>query len=543
MLLVALPSLMLPLGHDQSLFYVSGQRILNGAVMYRDIIDIKPPLIYHLYALAGLLQWNGADIRLLDLIVQAMTCLLIVRLLRHLGAGDFTAALAAFLYTALYYSQGFGDLAQSEAFTGLFGTITAWCILKQRSPRAAIIAGLAIGALMLMKFTLAGLLPVAALVIALRHDVTRSRRLASLLGLVGGFSIAVALLAAYITLGNAWHQFAQVMEFTRAYGAIELASPTTWARNLATLLPQHLAQDYTLVLLLPTCTAIIAALGWWPSAPHTGPIEPPTDVRTQTSPLNELMRFCTMAFLAMIATVVIEGKYPSYHFIRIMPFGAILAAAGITHTLAWLARHHVWHGYTRLLAPLLLACALLFGPLPGYTWHTLMMVYERLDILQDPDHIDVEDNKRVVYPTGMFGGFNRLWKARNDSDLFVLSSQAGMLYLYNRNVPVIPIYHSAFIIAPFAPVEWRRLVQTHLLSTRPAFIVADLGDSLSGITGSTLTSENALTALPGVDTMLTHSYRRTELPVRFLPHNTSLRLAVYERNSSNGTAQLRTSKR
>src|SRR5688500_15649015 len=76
--LLLVPNLGFPLGPDGSIFFVSAQKIVAGAAHYRDIVDVKPPLIYHIYATAILLFGNAEwSIRLLDLFLQIATCWLI----------------------------------------------------------------------------------------------------------------------------------------------------------------------------------------------------------------------------------------------------------------------------------------------------------------------------------------------------------------------------------------------------------------------------------------------------------------------------------
>ena len=51
LLAIRLPSLVQPAGGDQGLYGYSGQRILAGDVMYRDMWDQKPPAIAFIYAM------------------------------------------------------------------------------------------------------------------------------------------------------------------------------------------------------------------------------------------------------------------------------------------------------------------------------------------------------------------------------------------------------------------------------------------------------------------------------------------------------------
>jgi hypothetical protein len=92
--------------------------------------------------------------------------------------------------------------------------------------------------------------------------------------------------------------------------------------------------------------------------------------------------------------------------------------------------------------------------------------------------------------------------------LVVLGSSATLVYYQAHYLPDIPIYHSAFLLAPFAPEEWRRFVGGYMVRERPRFIVVEEGDLHPLQTGTQETSIDLLRTLPGVDSLVRGSYRR-----------------------------------
>ena len=82
------PAILFPVSPDTGLYFVSGWKILGGGLHYRDIVDLKPPPIYYLYALAGLFGRNAIAFRLLDFLLQCATCLLLARAVRRFVARD-----------------------------------------------------------------------------------------------------------------------------------------------------------------------------------------------------------------------------------------------------------------------------------------------------------------------------------------------------------------------------------------------------------------------------------------------------------------------
>lgn len=87
--ILLLPMLVFPLGSDGAMFFISAQKILAGGAHYRDIVDVKPPLICYIYAAAitlfGSAEWS---IRLFDLLIQITTCWMIITICRHNSRGD-----------------------------------------------------------------------------------------------------------------------------------------------------------------------------------------------------------------------------------------------------------------------------------------------------------------------------------------------------------------------------------------------------------------------------------------------------------------------
>lgn len=497
--LIALPSLLLPLGHDQSFFYVCGRRILNGELPYRDFVDIKPPAVYYLYAVAALVG-DPVGVRALDLLIQGASCLLMIALVRRCGAPDGTAALAAVIYASTYYGTGYGDGAQCESVACLVGMGIAWMILVRRSAAAWCIAGLLCGVLFLFKFTMGALLLSAATMALLPWHAPWARRNGRLALLTVGCAIAVAGLALYMGVGELWDDFGLITRFTGPYAAIEWSPPTRGLKNMLVRIPEHLAQDLTLLWLAGLMAGIAALMRGKTLLDIVHPAS------------RRLLLFATLGFLTMLATVAVEAKYAGYHFIRIHGFAAVVAAFGIAAAARRHAARRVRHGYARFMIPPLAAAMLLFGPIPRWAWHTLVPAVTAADPAPDRLH-EFGAALRVRY------GLRGNGTPATDGEMFVLSSQGSMISLYAGITTRSKITGTSYVTAPFAPPIWRADLAAYLLRVRPRVIVADIADSLPGISGSDATSLIALTTMPGVDTMLANSYRRDALPKAMAVHH------------------------
>ncbi|MBS1911465.1 MAG: hypothetical protein JST22_05730 [Bacteroidetes bacterium] len=495
---LALPTLLLPLSHDQSFFFVTAQRMIRGAVLYRDLVDIKPPLLYHMYAVAALFGDSGISVRILDLVVQGGTCWLMIALIRRSGGGDRVAALAAVIFLLCYYGQGYGDTAQCEGYAGLLGFGTAWMIMYRRTAAGFVVAGLLLGAVVMMKFTMGLLLPVAVALDLAAFAEAWPRRARLYAWLLGGFGIVLAAFALFLTMNNAWHSYRLVMEFTSAYAAIEMHSPGLWIRNLLTMVPEHLALDYSLLLVTATGAGLL----------YTARTTPREAGAARSAAFIVLLRFNALAFVALLVSIIVEAKYPGYHFERLYPFGAPLAAVGMTAARNWLARQQSRTLYRCLVLPALAGGMVILGPLPRYVWHCLIPAAEALQGIDPaPDGVHAFA-RRLGAGTYPHADGTTTPRRLHQGDLFVMSSQAALIYLHAGVLPENNVYMSAYIQAPFASGEWKEETRHFLLLHRPRVIVLDEGDALPGISGTNMTSLDAMRALPGVAAMLDSEYVR-----------------------------------
>lgn len=163
-LVLGLPTLLVPFGRDQGYFAVIGDRILQGQLPYRDVWDQKPPGIFYTYALAQHVLGHGTvPIHVFDLLSTLLTAAVVYLLgLRLMSRRQ--ALLAACLYGLLYFSVGYWCLAEAESFAGL-PMVLAVFLLHLRRPGAAAVAGLLLGITLIYKHTF--VLTAAALLLVL----------------------------------------------------------------------------------------------------------------------------------------------------------------------------------------------------------------------------------------------------------------------------------------------------------------------------------------------------------------------------------------
>lgn len=159
-------ALLSPMGGDQGVFSLIGKLIGDGALPYRDIWDIKGPLVYYLYALGQLVTpQKMLGTLCLDVGLFALAFYNLYRLVAPKGQ-TATALLAGIIMLA-GGSFDYLRAGQPDSWCGYLCVILA-CQLAQLTPhrltRTAILCGLAIGLMCLIKPTYALLIGAVAVV-------------------------------------------------------------------------------------------------------------------------------------------------------------------------------------------------------------------------------------------------------------------------------------------------------------------------------------------------------------------------------------------
>jgi hypothetical protein len=202
----------IPLDRDEGLFGYIGQVILDGGLPYRDVVDHKPPLVHHLYALVSLvLPPTATSIHIFVHVYTFGTLLACYHLAKAL-----TGSRSAGLWTALLFAvvgslpsvQGFS--ASTEMFLLLPATLGLWSAVvaaRDHRIRWAALSG-AMGSCAVLTRQTGGflaLLSAICLAVGAYHSAALLRRkLAAVLvnGLVWllAFLIPIALVAVYFAL-------------------------------------------------------------------------------------------------------------------------------------------------------------------------------------------------------------------------------------------------------------------------------------------------------------------------------------------------------
>ncbi len=516
--LLLAPLLIYPLGPDNALFFVSGEKIVTqGAVHYTDMVDVKPPTIYYFNALAiTLFGDTTTSPRILDLLLQLTTIFGMITLLRRVSGHDRWGLFAAILYPILYIGVNSDNTTQTESFLPLFLVAATLLYIRGRTPLRFALIGLLCGLAATLKFTF--LITIGGFLLADLLVVTDSlgNRLRLWLAAAGGVAVAVLLFFLYLTIFDAWSGFDAMRVWTSHYTGMGWSSLSTVISDILTKLPTNLSDEYSMTMLIGTLVAFW--LGW--RGEKIGGEEfGEEDQKEKMSAL--LLVIMSVQFLLLLVTIAIEGKWMHYHLTRLFGPGTILASFGLTYLVARLRslpnRRLLW-----LVLPV--AAFLLIGlsPITRYLFHSrpAFLLLSDGPAAYDAYYADRRsEDEWGRAEIDQIGGKIRQTLVGEET-IWVASGTASLLYLSAGIVPVPAVYHSGFLIAPFAPEEWRNGTKKFLLERRPRIIVLQTSDRMPLITSVDSSSYETVQSWPRVWEMIEKEYERVDSTTAFL---------VYER--------------
>ncbi|HEY5975459.1 MAG TPA: glycosyltransferase family 39 protein [Geobacteraceae bacterium] len=297
-----------PFERDEGWYAYIGQEILRGAIPYRDMIEMKPPGSFYLYALGiSLFGATKEAVRVFTASYSVLTVLAVfgtARLVHGVRAGLFAALLCA-VYLSAPTIQA--SSSNTEVFMVLPVMASIYFFLKSaESGRRLFLAasGFAAGCAMLIK-TVA--LPYAVLLfifcLFIRRPAKSSRDyLLDILSLVGPPLALAGMTFAYFAYHGALADLIYwTVTFARKYRDIMISGPQLlWVIKL--LAPE---------LALMTLVAIPTAL--WLAVARRG--------------LASLL--LVGLILAALAAVLLPGKNFPHYFIQLIPPLAVMAGIGL----------------------------------------------------------------------------------------------------------------------------------------------------------------------------------------------------------------------
>lgn len=340
---VLLPVVFFPLSGDLSVFWQGAKCILDGGTIYKDWIDIKPPLIY--YLLAGVRFIFGSSemsVRLFDFLYQFIAAIFLARVAERILKTEWIGAMSGIFYSITYVTQSYSNTAQVETMIALpmVGVMYFHLYGGKKFINYALL-GLLVGIIVGFKFTF---LP---FIIAFPIDDILAKRLNSkellkkYLIIILGFLLGLFLSFLPFLDSEIRSNFALVLEFLTGYASFDVFS----AGYFSFFYKQNSAHWGDLYSLAFTYFVIIGLLNSF-----------------KKSFKNEIF-FVFLLAVGMFLSVALEKRYLPYHFQRMHIPLALIGAFGFSCLFNYLKENWSKKLYNRVINYLIILLLLVVSPI------------------------------------------------------------------------------------------------------------------------------------------------------------------------------------
>ena len=471
-IVLGLPTIIIPFATDQILYTLGARAILDGDQLYRDFWEIKPPLVFLIYATpAALVGEHMEAIRVLDLANTAIGMGALYLLGRRFF-GERAGMLGAAFYAFTYLTWSPTSLGEAESFM-VAPLALAFFIYRTEDDRAdagwrAGAAGVLLGLAFSLKATALLFLigfPAAELLLRDRARWTAQGALQRLALATGGFLIVQVSMALYLAAAGALDDFVDIQRnYTQPYNDYRYGGADDSHLRFLFGATWDIITTKSFVV-VPAAMAVFFALFRPPRAPGV----------------------YLVGLLSLLGVFGIwwQGKMFDYHWLMIVPLVALLAGFALDQALelfATLARPRA-RAATALLAIGLVTLA----------YQPLLATYDNYRVLGR--YVDGSMTRREVeenYLPLMSVNHELVdYVKANSSDddrLFVWGLWPQTYFWLDRPLANRFVGNHG-LRSTWSPQTWREELVRDLTANPPRFFAVARGDTQPWLVGTAQTSE------------------------------------------------------
>jgi hypothetical protein len=479
-------------GRDQGIYAAVGRAMLDGGAPYRDAWDFKPPGIFFVYFVAGLIDSATWAIRTIECVALAslvMPCLYIGReATGNARAGMLSAAVAIVTHASLE----FWHTGQPEGFGGI---LLIWglalSIAAERTPRRRlswIMSGILFGSAAVLKPTMAPAILAPLLTLSPGHSRQgkwMSAAKTAVLLILGGL-VAPAATAAYFCGVGAWRDAVDaLLGFAPNYVALSWAGTGVVAVTIAAVTKWLTGFGYLHVLGL--------LIGCAHSLRHPNPAT----------------RRVLAATALLLPGIVAQAKLFGYHFGSILLLSSVIAGWG--YWQVWLALRRRRSG--ALAYAVILVWLVWMMPSPDLGPFRVRSALRIVALMRPEERQQIS---RRLYSVADFdagenaGVAERILRATAPTARIHVWGFTPNLYLLTGRRPASRYVYNLAQRSPWSRESSRRELMRTLVSSPPDLIVVEHGDRVRHLTGADLDSAEELAEFTALQQLLSDRYRLTD---------------------------------
>jgi hypothetical protein len=311
-LLTLFPAVFFTHSSDLVTFLRVANSLRNGGVLYHDIVDIKPPLVYDIVRVFSAVGGSSEiGIHLVDTIYLFFALFVSSYLLCLVTKNITIALLSTWFMAVTYVSNSFAVTVQSESLALLPFVLFTYVLLQERRERN-FLQGIFIGALTAvlvgLKLTLG-----AVILVAVVNDISNGRQplmqvAKKWMGVAMGLVVVSFVIWRTLFNPESVSGYVQLLSFMKSYASMPIIN-AEWIRFAWKSSVILLFDRYSLTL------SLLAIVGF-------GSLISGNDSN------RTLVRTLSILFFVLMFTIIVERKFFDYHFFRFVVPLSTLSAYG-----------------------------------------------------------------------------------------------------------------------------------------------------------------------------------------------------------------------
>lgn len=356
--LLLLPILFFPISNDLSIFYHTAKTILEGGKLYKDYIDIKPPLGYIIFVPIVFISGHHEFLlRLIDLLIQLIIIYLLFRLISNRTHKPELALISCAFYSIAYVSLNFNQTMQLESFMGLLTLLLIKLEVTATERKFKyLLRGILFGLLISIKFTTL-IIYFAFLLNDIIKQRDESKNISIIIKQTFTFSgLIITLFLANILLldSDVFIGFSSAMKFLMTYGS-QPALNLEFLKFSLKQIAEFFGDNYSLFLLMSFLIGTIYII---------------------KNHENKLYHFSLNLIIFLFISIVLERKYFEYHFLRMYIPLSIIAGYGFYEIMSEMkTKWKVFKIEQKIVLYSLIFFFILFSPIPRWIQTCIPVVY------------------------------------------------------------------------------------------------------------------------------------------------------------------------
>lgn len=427
---ILLPTLAFPISSDLSVFMHGGSIIANGGGLFNDFYDIKPPLIYYLFAgINSIFGDNVVAFRVFDLLYQMSFLVLTAYLLTKLEIKTKVIKAFLILFPLSYTILNYRDIFQTESLAFIPLIIYFYYMIKnENSYKQHIIMGVALGIAIAFKYTL-GIVFIGYLSYFFRNSDLRNYTKVVIQILVALFIVFLSFLP--VILGGNINGFID----TNVYLA-EYAKYPPLGVDLAKQMIEILTHNFGSLISVSYLFLFVVGTVFYKDEKH-----------------QTIMKYLLVFSLLLFLSVLLERKINMYHITRFYPYFMIIVSIGLVHVIE---RFH----FRKNLSTFVLVCVfLILSPLLRFV-NTYKIAFDR--VFNYESYVSYYTNDMPFTILGQHIAIADYINKKGDEKFLFMNTGGNQAVHYLDFDYRYKFPHSAFHLSPKAPISYKKAFEEDL---------------------------------------------------------------------------------